>query len=138
GKATQVTLYGRNLPGGQPADGYNADGRPLEKAVVSITPPADAVTKLTSLTHVDPTTALQDGFTYTLKGTGGLSNPVLIYLARDKLTVKAKPASTPETAEVLNTPSELAGFLAKRGERDWIAFNAKKGEKFTIDLEFVT
>ena len=29
---------------------------------------------------------------------------------------------------------EVAGFLAKRGERDWIAFTAKKGDKLTIDL----
>ncbi|MBN9122474.1 MAG: PPC domain-containing protein [Planctomycetes bacterium] len=134
GKATPVTVYGRNLPGGQPADGFTSEGRPLEKITVSVTPPADAVTKLTSLTRVDPINALQDGFTYTLKGPGGTSNPFVIYLARDKLTIKTKAAGTPETAEVLSGPGEVAGFLAKRGERDWIAFSAKKGEKFTIDL----
>ena len=134
GKATQVTVYGRNLPGGQPADGYTADGRPLEKLTVSVTPPADAATKLVSAGRVDPTNALQDGFTYTLKGPGGLSNPVVIYLARDKLTVKVKPAGTPETAATLAAPGELTGFLAKRGARDWIAFAAKKGDKLVIDL----
>lgn len=135
GKPTPVTIYGRNLPGGVPADGYTADGRPLEKLTVTVTPPADAATKLTSLARVDPTTALQDGFAYTLKGPGGASNPFVIYLARDKLTVKAAPASTPETAAVLAGPGEVAGFLAKRGERDWIAFTAKKGDKLTIDLQ---
>lgn len=134
GKATQVTLYGRNLPGGAPADGYTADGRPLEKLTVSVTPPADAVGKLTSGSRIDPTGALQDGFAYTLKGPGGTSNPVVIYLARDKLTVKTALASTPETAFALTGPGEVAGFLAKRGERDWIAFTAKKGDKFAIDL----
>jgi hypothetical protein len=134
GKATQVTIYGRNLPGGQPADGYTADGRPLEKLTVGVTPPADAVGKLASRGRVDPVTALQDGFAYTIKGSGGTSNAVVIYLARDKLAIKTKPAGTPETAEVMPTPGELAGFLAKRGERDWIAFNAKKGEKLQIDL----
>lgn len=136
GKPTQVTLYGRNLPGGAPADGYTADGRPLEKLVVTITPPSGAGvnTALTSLSHVEPNAALQDGFSYALKGPGGISNPVTIYFARDKLTVKTKPSGTPETAEVVPTPSEVAGFLAKKGEKDWIAFNAKKGEKFTIDL----
>jgi hypothetical protein len=134
GKATQVTVYGRNLPGGQPADGLTAEGRPLEKLTVSVTPPADAVGKLTSHTRIEPTNALQDGFAYTLKGPGGLSNPVVIYLARDKLTVKSAPASTPETAVVMTGPGEVAGFLAKKGERDWIAFTAKKGEKFTLDL----
>jgi hypothetical protein len=134
GKTTQVTIYGRNLPGGQPADGYTADGRPLEKLTVSVTPPADAATKLPSLGHVSPTTALQDGFAYSLKGPGGTSNPVVIYLARAKLTVKTTSAGSPEAAFMLPEPGEVAGFLARRNERDWIAFNAKKGEKYTIDL----
>jgi hypothetical protein len=136
GKPTQVTVYGRNLPGGAPADGYTADGRPLEKVTVTVTPPTDANanTKLSTLAHIEPTNALQDGFTYTLKGPGGNSNPFTIYFARDRLTIKTKPAGTPETAELLNTPGEITGFLAKKGEKDWIAFNAKKGEKYTIEL----
>ncbi len=136
GKAAQVTLYGRNLPGGQPSEGYTADGRPLEKLTVTVTPPsgANANTLLTSLAHVEPNCALLDGFAYSLKGPGGVSNPVTIYFARDKLTVKTKPAGTPEAAEVVATPGEVAGFLAKKGEKDWVAFNAKKGDKFTIDL----
>ncbi len=135
GKATQVTLYGRNLPGGQPADGYTADGRPLEKTTVSITPPADATTKITSHGRIEPTIALQDGFAYSLKGPGGSSNPVVIYLARDNLTVKAKPTPSADAAELLSGPGEVTGFLAKRNTKDWVAFNAKKGEKFTIDLD---
>ncbi len=133
GKATPVTVYGRNLPGGAPADGYAADGRPLEKATVTITAPANTG-KLDSATRVDPVSALQDGFGYTLKGPGGASNPVVVYFAREKLTVSAKSAATPETAPVVNTPGEVAGFLANRGQRDWIAFNGKKGEKLVFDL----
>jgi len=133
GKATQVTVYGRNLPGGAPADGYAADGRPLEKATVTITAPANAG-KLDSAARVDPVSALQDGFGYTLKGPGGASNPVVVYFAREKLTVSAKSAATPEAATVVNTPGEVAGFLANRGQRDWIAFNGKKGEKLVFDL----
>ncbi len=72
-KLHRSRLYGRNLPGGQPADGYTTDGRPLEKAVVSITPPARRGHEADQPARVDPTTALQDGFTYTLKGPGGSS-----------------------------------------------------------------
>ncbi len=32
------------------------------------------------------------------------------------------------------TPGEVAGFLANKNEKDWIAFNAKKGDKLTIEL----
>ena len=134
GKPTAVTIYGRNLPAGQPAEGLTADGRPLEKLTVTVTPPADAVGKLTSLTHVNPTIALQDGFTYSLKGPGGQSNPVVIYLAHDKLTVLTAPANTADTAAAMDGPGEVAGFLAKRGDRAWIAFKAKKGEKVALNL----
>ncbi|MFO0825841.1 MAG: hypothetical protein U0792_22430 [Gemmataceae bacterium] len=66
-KPAQVTLYGRNLAGSQPADGYTIDGRPLEKLAVTITPPADpaANTRLGLHGRIDPVTALQDGFEYT-------------------------------------------------------------------------
>ncbi|MCI0704103.1 MAG: PPC domain-containing protein [Planctomycetia bacterium] len=136
GKAAQVTLYGRNLPGGQPADGLTVDGRPLEKLAVTITPPNDptANTNLTSLVRIDPVSALQDGFSYNLKGPGGLSNSVLIYFARDKLTVKTKPNNSPQTAEAITAPSEVAGFLTKRNEKDWYSFEAKKGVPVTIEL----
>lgn len=40
GANTQITLFGRNLPGGQPA-GVSVDGRPLEKVAVSVTVPGD-------------------------------------------------------------------------------------------------
>jgi hypothetical protein len=134
GKTTAVTVYGRNLPNGRPADGYRAEGRPLEKVTVDVTPPADAVGKLSSFGRVDPVVALQDGFPFTLKGPGGTSNPVVIFLARDRLTVKTTPAGKPEEAAELDGPGEIAGFLAKRAERDWIAFRARKGEKVTLDL----
>ena len=133
GKPAQVTLYGRNLPGGQPTDEYTVDGRPLEKLAVTVSAPADA-TSLVSRDRVESTCALQDGFAYALKGPGGTSNPVTIYLARDKLTVKARPAAAPASAEVVPVPGVVAGFVADRGEKDWVAFNAKKGEKLILDL----
>ena len=34
----------------------------------------------------------------------------------------------------LPAPCEIAGRIDKRGDRDWYAFNAKKGETFVIDL----
>src|SRR5205823_1610928 len=39
GKAAQVVVYGRNLPGGQPDPNAVVDDRTLEKIAVTITPP---------------------------------------------------------------------------------------------------
>lgn len=137
GKPTQVTLYGRNLPNGQPADGFSIDGRPLEKLLVTINPPADpaASSRLMSHTRIDPTTALQDGFEYTFQGTNGTSNAVPIYFTRDKLVLKKNAGgTTPTNAETIPVPCEVAGFLSRRGDSDWYSFDAKKGEQFQVEL----
>ncbi|MBA4191742.1 MAG: hypothetical protein C0467_27495 [Planctomycetaceae bacterium] len=137
GKPSQVTLYGRNLPNSQPADGFTVDGRPLEKLTVTVTPPADpnATTQLNFHGRIAPVTALQDGFEYTFKGPNGTSNPVPIYFAREKLAIKKNAGgSTPANAEALPVPCELAGFIARRGESDWYSFDAKKGEQLYVEV----
>jgi hypothetical protein len=137
GKPATVTLYGRNLPNSQPADGFSVDGRPLEKLTVTLTPPTDpqALTRLTFRGRIDPVTALQDGFEYVFTGPTGASNPVPIYFTRDKLVVKQNfGITTAVNPEPIPTPCEVAGFLARRGEADWYSFTAKKGEQFIIEV----
>jgi hypothetical protein len=133
GKATPVTLYGRNLPGGTPEPGAMLDGKPLEKLAVTITAPADA-SKLTYRERIEPRSAGTDGFEYRLKGPGGVSNAVLISFAQDKLILEKDPNDKPDQAMEIAAPCEVAGRIEKRNDRDWYAFNAKKGETFVIDL----
>ncbi|MBY0512353.1 MAG: PPC domain-containing protein [Gemmataceae bacterium] len=137
GKPAQVTLYGRNLPGGQPAEGITIDGRPVEKLTVTVTPPADpqAATKLVLHDRIEPVTALQDGFEYRIKGPGGESNPVPIYFAREKVVLKKNAGGTKaDTAEAIPTPCEVAGMISRRGDRDWYSFEAKKGEVLYVEV----
>ncbi len=137
GKPAQVTLYGRNLPNGQPADGFTVDGHPLEKLAVTITPPTDAAasTRFTLRGHIDPVTALQDGFEYTFKGPNGTSNPVPIYFTREKQVLKKNTGgTTPAMAEAITTPCEVAGFISRRGDSDWYSFDAKKGDQLLVEL----
>ncbi len=137
GKPTSVTLFGRNLPGGSPADGLVLDGRPLEKLTVTITPPADAqaASRLTLRDRIEPGTALQDGFEYRLKGPGGESNAVPIYFTHEKLALKKNAGGTKaEGAEAITTPCEVAGFIAKKGDRDWYSFEAKQGQEVVFEL----
>jgi hypothetical protein len=137
GKPTQVTLYGRNLPNSQPADGFSLDGQPLEKLVVTVNPPTDplAPTRFTFRGRIDPVIALQDGFEYVFTGPTGPSNPVPIYFTRDKLVVKKNfGGTTAASPEPIPAPCEVAGFLARRGEPDWYSFEAKKGQQFLIEV----
>ena len=135
GKATPVTLYGRNLPGGTPS-GLFIDGHPLDKATVTITPPTDllAAQRLTIRDRIEPHSAMQDGFEYSVKGPGGTSNAVPIYFTREKAVLKKNEGGTkPETAEALTTPCEVLGMIHKKGDRDWYSFDAKKGDVLYIE-----
>jgi pre-peptidase len=134
GKPTTVTLFGRNLPNSQLADDFTVDGRPLEKLTVSITPPADCVGKLMLHDRIDPGTALQDGFEYVFRGPNGASNPVPVYLARDKLVVKKGLGGSPTAPEQVEAPCEVAGFIGRRGQSDWYSFDAKKGDQYLVEL----
>ena len=131
GKPTAVTLYGRNLPGGKPVAGMQVDGRPVESLSVTITPPSDpaARTKLAYHGRIAPPGGMLDGFEYRLPG----SNLVPIYLT-DSTIVLEKEATNDkaETPEVIAVPSEVAGRIDRRYDRDFYSFTAKKGDVFYI------
>lgn len=133
GKPAQITLYGRNLPGSAPEPGAFADGRPLEKLVVTVTAPADA-TRLAFRDRLEPRSGGADGFEYRLKGPGGVSNPVLIGFAQDKVIAEKEPNDKAEQPMDLPVPCEVAGRIDRRGDQDWYAFSAQKGESVAIDL----
>ncbi|HEV3146762.1 MAG TPA: hypothetical protein VGZ47_22945 [Gemmataceae bacterium] len=136
GKATPVTIWGRNLPGGQPDPSAVVDGRVLEKIAVSITAPTDPVAqqRLSFGGHIPPVMSAQDGFEYRLKGAVGMSNPYLLQFARAPVVIETEPNDKPESAQAINVPCEVAGRIEKRDDRDWYSFTAKKGDSYFIDL----
>jgi hypothetical protein len=132
-KPAQVTVYGRNLPGGTPEPGASIDGRPLEKLAVTVTPPTDG-TKLQYRGRVEARGGAADGFEYRLKGPGGTSNGVFIAFAQDKVVAEKEPNDKPEQATDLPGACEVAGRIDKRNDRDWYAIPTKKGETYVVDL----
>lgn len=133
GKPAQVTLYGRNLPGGTPEPGAFLDGRPLEKLVVTVNAPAESST-LNYRSRIEPAMGGTDGFEYRIKGPGGVSNPILIGFATDKVLLEKEPNDKTDQATEVAVPCEVAGRVDKRNDRDFFVFTAKKGESFMIDL----
>lgn len=136
GKPTRVMLYGRNLPGGQVDPGMLVEGQPVEKAVVTITPPTDplAAQSLRYGSRIEPKSSGLDGFEYRVKGPNGTSNPVLIAFAHDQMVVEKENNDKPENAEEVPAPCEVAGRIDKRGDVDWYTFTAKKDQVFWIEL----
>jgi hypothetical protein len=136
GKATELTIYGRNLPGGKTDPAAVIDGRPLEKITATVTAPKDpvALQRLGFSGSISPVTGTMDGFEYRVKSPGGMSNPFLIAFAQAPVVLEKDDNDTPETAQEVTLPVEIAGRIDKRGDRDWFAFSAKKGEVYMIEL----
>ncbi len=135
GKPATVTVYGRNLPGGTPDSGAVIDDRVLEKMTVTLNPPADPVAaqRLVYRGHVAPPASALDGFEYRVRNASGTSNPFLITLARAPVVLDNQANHTPETAQSLTLPCEVAGRIAKKRDRAWYVFPAHKGDVYTIE-----
>ncbi len=133
GKSTPVTVYGRGLPGGKPVEGMQVDGRPIESLSVTVTPPTDAAarSRLSFRGRIDPPMGTQDGFEYQLPG----ANPVPIFLTDAPVVLEGSTSNdTPETAQAIPAPCDVAGRIEKRYDRDFYSFTAKKGDVFSVEL----
>lgn len=137
GKATAITLYGHNLPGAQreQVPGELAP-RTLDKLTTTVTAPAEpaGLTRLSFNGHVNPLTALLDGFEFRLKSPAGQSNPVLLNFAQAPVALEKEENDSPAKAQEITAPCEVAGRIDQKRDRDWFVFGAKKGDVYIIDL----
>lgn len=136
GKPAQVTVYGRNLPGGVADPTAVIDGSVLEKVTVTVNPPADAgaANRLAYSGRAPAKQCTLDGFEYRIKNATGSSNPYLLTYAHAPVIADNGANDTPETAQAITLPCQIAGRVEKRRDRDWYTFNAKKGETYTIEV----
>jgi hypothetical protein len=136
GKKAQVTIYGRNLPGGAPDPAMTIDGRVLEKLTVTVAAPAGPVSRqrLAYSGLVPPVSAGLDGFEYRLMTPAGASNPVLFTFARAPVVLDNGANETAQTAQQVTVPCEIAGRIEKKRDRDWYKFTAKKDSVYIIEV----
>jgi hypothetical protein len=136
GKPATLTVYGRNLPGGKPDPATEVDGRVLEKLTVTVNVPNDpaALTRLNYSGWLPPYASGLDGFEYRVRNATGSSNPFLLTYARAPVIVEKESHATPETAQEITLPCEIAGRIEKKRDRDWYSFTAKKGDVYNIEV----
>jgi hypothetical protein len=135
GKATSVTVYGRNLPGGKLDPTALDIDRPLEKVVLSVTAPdASALDQLKYTGRLAPASTTLDGFEYRVRNDAGTSNPFLMTLARAPVLLDNEANHAPETAQEITPPCEVAGRVEKRRDRAWYSFTAKKADTYLMEL----
>lgn len=132
GSNGQFTLYGRNLPGGQPAN-VTVRGRPLEKLTVSIPLPAAADT-LDPRTTMGPFSAGMDAVPFSIDSPNGRSNPVMIFLSGAAPVLEVEPNNLGTQSQKIAVPGEIAAQFQERGDIDCFTFDAKAKDTFWVEV----
>ncbi len=132
----QFAVFGRNLPGGQPAAGVSIDGRPLEQLAVQIAVPNDplALQRLSFSGLVQPHESTADGFEYRLATPQGSSNGVRIGISSLPLIAGSEPNDTMDKAQPITAPCEIYGQFQSRRDVDWYSFKAKANEVWVFEV----
>ena len=132
GSNNQYTVYGRNLPGGQPSDVVSR-GRPLEKLIVNIPLPGQADT-LDPKTVLEPFSAGMDAVPFSIPSPVGPSNAVMVYLSGTAPVLEVEPNNVAAQSQKLAVPGEVAGQFQSRGDVDAYTFEAKAKDAYWIEV----
>ena len=136
GKSGKFTLYGRNLPGGVDS-GMVLEGKSLQKQEVIIKLPGDVKSRisLAGTSRVEPNQAGFDGIEYRLPSSKGRSNPVRIFFSDAPVIAEvAGPNEKASEAQKITVPCDYAGLFYPRRDRDWVTFDAKKGDVYWVEV----
>jgi hypothetical protein len=135
GSNNQYTIYGRNLPGGQPADGLTVGGQALQKLTVNIQIPADelARTQAAIVGPANPRTVMIDSIEYRLVTPQGTSNAVAIGVADAPVIAEQEPNGS-DAPQKITVPCEYVGQFYPQRDQDWVQFEAKKGEVYSLEV----
>ena len=135
GTTTPITIYGRNLPGGEKTD-LKVKGRSLEKIVRQITVPGDdeTVTSLRVNDLVRPASSQLDGMAVRVKTDAGSSNQKLLLFSHLPEILELEPNNATNQAQRLSVPCAVTGRFDPVGDVDSFVFAAKKNEKFSLGV----
>ncbi|QGJ71285.1 PPC domain-containing protein [Planctomycetales bacterium 10988] len=135
GTESQATIFGYNLPSGEPATEFASLDRPLVKQAMTIRWPERNTADLHSaeLRLNAPELNLR-AMEFHLSNKAGRSNPVLLGVAAAPITFDHSDNEQPEKAQPISPPCEIVGQFFPIGDEDWYTFEAKKGEVYWIEV----
>ena len=132
GTAGEVTLYGRNLPGGQPSPFKGADGVVLQMLKAPLAVPGDpAAFDPAKVVRADQSNV--DAFRYSFSGPTGSATPINAFVASAPPLAEVEPNDTPAQAQKITIPVEITGQFQARRDSDIYQFEAKAGDVLWIE-----
>ena len=133
GTTANFMLFGRNLPGGTASE-FTVDGRPLDQLEIQATLPQSGEMQLPVGVRINSHQASLSGLSYRLIEQNAPSNPIVLCSAEAKVVTEADDNDTPDTAQVLTVPCEVAARMYPQRDRDWYSFEAMEGQSYTIEV----
>jgi hypothetical protein len=136
GEKVELTLLGRNLPGGKPDPRALVQGRPLERLTVPFQAASDraARTRFAFINHPASPALTTRGVQVWPRGLENALNPVTLLYADVPVTLEREPNDTADRAQPLRLPTVLCGRFDRFGDADWYSFSLKAGEAIELDL----
>ncbi len=130
GRPEQLKIFGVNLPGARTMKSGAA-----ELDIPFTSPAPDPTQMLRVGLALRPNQLGIDGIAFNLPGENTPpSNPLLLAVASVPTVSEKDPNDTPEQAQDIVPPCEIAGQLYPAGDRDWFSFSAKKGEVLWLEI----
>ena len=135
GETHDITLFGRNLPGGEKTD-LQIGGRPLEKITRPFAFPPEAANSLplTQFEAVRPYTSWLNGAAVSVVNEAGRSNSKLLLASNLPEMLEQEPNGSPAEAQRLTAPVAVSGQFSPAKDADYFTFAAKKGEVYSIEV----
>ncbi len=133
GSNDEYTVYGRNLSGGQPSNLLRG-GLKLEQIKTRIAIPADIIGNLRVTAPLEPYQSSLDAVEYRVASPTGPSNAALVTVAHAPVVFEQANNDTPQTAQKLTPPCEVAGQFYPQRDVDWYSLDAKADQEFWIEV----
>jgi hypothetical protein len=131
GTTARLTALGRGLPGGSPAGDEGLDQVAIDAVVDPDVGTAGGRFAWRLFAARDIAAELVDV-------SGGVLDPAVVspavLAAADAVTPEQEPNNEPAQQQKIALPAVVAGRFQPRGDRDWLAFDAKAGDEWVFDL----
>ena len=136
GSSVAFTIFGRNLPGGQPAGWSTRQGKVLEKKVVHLKLPAGAGRgKLPFAKHLDMRRGILDHLEFRERSAAGFSNASYLGFTTEPIVYEA-PVSAGDKGQTqtIRYPCAFIGKFFPYSDKDRVRFSARKGDDLAIEV----